>query len=87
MKGVKTTQEIKDLILSKINQGCVASQLAIEFNISPNTIYTWISQSANSDKDKQSMILENSRLKREKQELIELIGRLTIDVSRLKKKS
>jgi transposase-like protein len=86
MKGVKTTQEIKDLILSKINQGCVASQLAIEYNISANTIYTWISQSANSDKDKQSMILENSRLKREKQELIELIGRLTIDVSRLNKK-
>jgi transposase-like protein len=86
MKGVKTTQEIKDLILSKINQGCAASQLATEYNISPNTIYTWISQSANSDKDKQSMILENSRLKREKQELIELIGRLTIDVSRLNKK-
>jgi transposase-like protein len=86
MKGVKVTQEIKDLILTKINQGCVASQLATEYNISPNTIYTWISQSANSNKDKQSMILENSRLKREKQELIELIGRLTIDVSRLNKK-
>jgi transposase-like protein len=86
MKGIKVTQEIKDLILTKINQGCVASQLAIEYNISANTIYAWISQSANSDKDKQSMILENSRLKREKQELIELIGRLTIDVSRLNKK-
>jgi transposase-like protein len=86
MKGVKSKQEIKDLILSKINQGCAASQLATEYSISPNTIYTWISQSANSDKDKQSMILENSRLKREKQELIELIGRLTIDVSRLNKK-
>jgi putative transposase len=60
--------------------------IATEYNISPNTIYTWISQSANSDKDKQSMILENSRLKREKQKLIELIGRLTIDVSRLNKK-
>ena len=44
MKGVKTTQEIKDLILLKINQGCVASQLATEYNISANTIYTWISQ-------------------------------------------
>ncbi|NJL97295.1 hypothetical protein HC864_05885, partial [Candidatus Gracilibacteria bacterium] len=38
------------------------------------------------DTDKQKLLLENTRLKRDKQELIDLIGRLTIDVDKLNKK-
>ncbi|NJK71722.1 MAG: transposase [Thermales bacterium] len=91
MKGKPTSPEIKALILkSFLDDGVPVSRLAIEYKLNPNTIYKWLKQDNQAltgiDTDKQKLLLENTRLKRDKQELIDLIGRLTIDVDKLNKK-
>ncbi|NJK71189.1 MAG: transposase [Thermales bacterium] len=91
MKGKQTSPEIKALILkSFIEDGVSVSQLAADYNLNTNTIYKWLKEDNQAltgiDTDKQKLLLENTRLKRDKQELIDLIGRLTIDVDSLTKK-
>jgi transposase-like protein len=90
MKGKPTPPEVKSHILkSFIEDGVPVAELAKEYNLNPNTIYNWIKNSSisnNEDCDKQQLLLKVARLKREKQELIDLIGRLTINVDALNKK-
>jgi len=75
-------KEIKEQILKRIKEeGITVSQAAADAGISTKTIYNWMRNKTIAD----TSILEISRLKRENRELLEIIGRLTHDLSKPKK--
>jgi len=76
-------KEIKEQILKRIkDEGITVAQAATEHGISTKTIYNWMRGKTESD----GSILEISRLKRENRELLEIIGDLTHEVRKSKKK-
>jgi len=98
MKGVHTPQPVKDLIIQRVKNGERVDDIALEFHLYPNTIRKWVSQNnSTTDRDsssnptssqtraKTSETLLISKLQREKQELLEIIGELTVLTKRSKK--
>ena len=76
-------KETKEQILHRIkDEGITVSQDAAEHGISTKTIYNWMRSSTIVDHS----VLEINRLKRENKELAELIGHLTLNLERTKKK-
>ena len=76
-------KEIKEQILKRIkDEGITVAQAATEHGISTKTIYNWMRSKSVPD----GSILEISRLKRETKELLEIIGDLTHEVRKSKKK-
>lgn len=75
-------KEIKDEILAKVKQGHKVSQLANEYGVSSKTIYNWLATGIKGEVSR----LEYSRLKRERDDLLRLIGNLTLEVEKGKKK-
>jgi hypothetical protein len=66
--------------------------LAFEFNLSPNSIRKWLKDKGvtsirGGSKVGSSEILQISKLQREKQQLLEIIGELTVLTRQSKKKS
>ena len=75
-------QNIKDQILDKIkNEGMRIVDASREFDINPKTIRNWITPAKNSNPG----ILEMSKLRRENNELKQIIGGLTLSMERGKK--
>lgn len=75
-------KEIKEQILKRIKEeGITVTQAATDAGISSKTIYNWMRSKTLSD----GSVLEISRLKRENRELLEIIGRLTHNLTRSKK--
>lgn len=91
MRGIKVPEPVKQLIIERVKNGEKVDDLATEFNIYPNTIRKWLVKtgiSTNSSQNRsRSEILELSKLKREKQQLLEIIGELTVLTKQSKKKS
>ena len=82
-KGYRISSEIKSSILQRIKEeGVNANRAANEAGISPKTVYNWLSKTT-----EQSGIswLEYNRLKKENQQLKEIIGGLTLNAVRIKK--
>lgn len=76
--------EIRDRVIKKIkDEGFTVPQASREFGLSPNTIYGWVSPNRNSKAD--PGIMELSRLRRENNELKQIIGALMLDTERGKK--
>jgi putative transposase len=75
-------KEIKDEILSKIKSGVGATMLAKQYGISSKTIYGWISKIAGEE----ISVKKYNRLRRENEELKRLIGIITLDLEREKKR-
>ena len=76
-------KEIREQILKRVKEeGITVLQAAADAGISSKTIYNWMRSKTLSD----GSILEISRLKRENKELLEIIGELTHDLKRTKKK-
>jgi len=76
-------KETKEQILRRIkDEGITVSQAAAEHGISTKTIYNWMRSSTIVDHS----TLEINKLKRENKELAELIGHLTLNLERTKKK-
>ena len=76
-------KEIKEQILKRIkDEGITVAQAASEHGISTKSIYNWLRSKTVSDVS----VLEVSRLKRENKELLEIIGELTHEVKKSKKK-
>jgi transposase-like protein len=74
-------KELKEQILKRIKEeGITVSQASLEHGISTKTIYNWMRNKGSVN------ILEIARLKRENKELLEIIGKLTHNLSRSKKK-
>ena len=82
-KGNITPPDKKEEILRRIKEeGVTANRAANEAGMSPKTVYGWLSRETT-----QSGVSwhEYNRLKRENGELKEIIGNLTLDISRAKK--
>ena len=77
------SKEIKEQILRRIKEeGITVASAAADAGVSTKSIYNWMRSKTVSD----GSILEISRLKRENKELLEIIGELTHEVKRSKKK-
>ena len=75
--------DIKKQIIERIRAGEPVPKLAEEHGISKATLYTWLSKDATAP----TSSLEMGKLRRENQGLLEIIGRLTVELSAEKKKT
>lgn len=80
----RISKEIREEILSRIkNEGIKVPQIAQQYGISDKTIYTWLREGVT---ETSNPILELNRLRRENEDLLKIIGKLTADEARKKKK-
>lgn len=80
----KIAREVKEQILKRLkDEGASVSQLAEEHGISSQTIYGWLGKGVTAPPS----VLEVSKLRRENQTLMEIIGRLTVKLSLTEKKN
>lgn len=64
------------------NNGIPVSQAAKKYDVDPRTIYGWLKKGvANSERN---LILENNRLKKENEQLYNMLGRATVELKRPK---
>lgn len=64
------------------NKGMPVSQAAVKYGVDPRTIYGWLKKEViGGDKN---IILENNRLKKENEQLYNLLGRATAELKRPK---
>lgn len=77
------SKEVKEEILSKVKGGESAVSVAQKYGISPKTIYGWLRWTTT---NKVSW-MEHIKLKRENQQLKEIIGVLSLEVAKSKKKT
>jgi transposase-like protein len=75
------SQETKQQILERVKQGISVLQLATEHGCSPKTIYGWLSKTS----EKTAPVLELARIKRERDDLLRIIGTLTLELTKSKK--
>lgn len=75
--------EVKSEILSKVKAGESVKSLAEKHGISERSIYGWLRWQVNSDR---VSALEFGKLKKENLILKEIVGALTIEIEKLKKK-
>ncbi len=75
-------KEIKEQILKRIKEdGITVANAALEHGVSTKTIYNWMrSKTVQADG-----VMEIGKLRRENKELLEIIGRLTHNMSKSKK--
>ncbi|MBT7670399.1 MAG: helix-turn-helix domain-containing protein [Bdellovibrionales bacterium] len=78
----KIPKEIKEEVLSRIKQGHKVPELAQEYGISKGAIYTWLRDGVVT----KISALEFSRMRRERDDLLKLVGNLTLEVEKRKKK-
>ena len=74
--------EVKQEILSKIRAGEKILELARHYGISEKTIYNWLRKKAIGTVS----LLEHNRLRKENEQMKEIIGVLTVELTKLKKK-
>lgn len=83
-KGYKISREVKDQILNRIkNEGVSVIDAAKDHGISAHTIYNWLSRGAVGA----PTWSELNKLKRERDELLRIVGELTINLSNTQKKT
>jgi predicted transcriptional regulator len=75
---------IREEVLGKIRAGKKVAEIAEEYGIVGKTVRNWLSRETGG---KSSELLEMSRLRRENEALLELVGRLTLDSSLAEKKA
>ena len=77
-------KEIREQILNRIkNEGITVNQAANDAGVSPKTVYGWLAKGATGDPN----VVAYNRLKRENEGLYHLIGKLTSELSKIKKGS
>ena len=82
-KGHKISKEIKDQIINRIkHNGVSVAEAAKDAGISTGTIYSWLGTQARGTVS----ILEHNKLKKENQQLKELLGEITLRLSEVQKK-
>lgn len=83
MKGIKISSEVKDQIINRIkNDGITVIQAAKEHGIAEGTIYTWIAKKT----EGAPTLSENIKLKRDVDNLLKLVGEMTLRLSESQKK-
>ena len=83
MKKYKIAPDVKEQIITRIKDGAVSvAQAAKEHGITESAIYNWLGKKAQGVPS----ILELARLKRENDELLRLVGAVTLKLSESQKK-
>jgi len=77
------SKEVKEEILLKVKAGEPVAALAKQYGISDKAIYNWIGGRTT----KKVSWLDYAKLKRENQQLKEIIGVLSLEVEKSKKKT
>lgn len=73
----KINDEIKTAVIKRVkDDGAGVSQVALEYNLNPRTIYAWLSKGVTQGT---GLILEVGRLKKENKLLLELVGKLMLE--------
>lgn len=82
-KGNITPPDKKEAILKRIKEeGVTANRAATEAGMSPKTVYGWLARETTTSGISYH---EYNRVKRENEQLKQIIGDLTLDMSRIKK--
>lgn len=82
MSGFKRIpQEIKEQVLARAKEGIPVAQLSSEHGISTKAIYTWIAKSSGVTPS----LLAFAKLKREKEDLLRLVGQISLRLARREK--
>lgn len=74
--------EVKTEILSRVKSGAKVLDLVKQYGVSNKTIYGWLKQRVEGS----ISILEHSKLKKENEQLKQIIGVLTLEIEKTKKK-
>ena len=82
--GKRYSKDVKEEVLGKVRGGRGVADVAREHGINDMTVRTWLERDTVSGG---SQILEMSRLKRENEELLRIIGELKVESERVKKKT
>jgi transposase-like protein len=91
MKGVTVLPEIRNIIIKRAKEGDKIDDLAREFSLYPNTIRKWMAQEgvsgiSSTGRNHRSVALMLAKSEREKKELMEIIGKLTVELTKGSKK-
>lgn len=73
--------ETKRTIMEKLKAGETVAGMSSEYQVSTKTIYTWLQKEA----DHGPSILEINKLRQERDALLKIVGRLTLEMSKSKK--
>ena len=74
---------IKDEAVDQVkNKGMPVAQAAVKYGVDPRTIYSWLKKEVIGGE--RNLILENNRLKKENEQLYNLLGRATAELKRPK---
>ena len=82
--GQHTDPAVKAEVLKKIrDEGMSVTEASKAYNVFSKTIYRWLKENVVSTGT--NLILENNRLKKENEQLYNLLGRATVEMKKLKK--
>lgn len=82
--GQHTDPAVKAEVLRKIrDEGMSVTEASKTYDVFSKTIYRWLKEGVTNSST--SLILENNRLKKENEQLYNLLGRATVEMKKLKK--
>ena len=82
--GHRVSREVREQILKRIKEeGQPVQQVSEEHGVSTKTIYSWLTKGAS----KNPSWVEVAKLKKQNQELLALVGEITMKLSQAQKKS
>jgi transposase-like protein len=64
--------------------GMPVAQAAVKYGVDPRTIYGWLKKEVVGADTERNLILENNRLKKEIEQLYNMLGRATVELKRPK---
>jgi len=83
MKKYKVAPDVREQIISRIKDGSITvAQAAKEHGVSETAVYAWLGAKVESVPS----VLEFAKLKRERDELLRLVGEITLKLSETQKK-
>jgi transposase-like protein len=83
-KGIIIDSKIKSEIVTKIrDDGMTVTEASNQYGVGRTAIYNWLRDGVVNTST--SLILENNRLKKEIEQLYNLLGRATVELKRPKK--
>ena len=83
-KGLVFDDKIKSEVTTKIREeGMTVTEASNKYHVGRTAIYTWLRDGVVNTSA--SLILENNRLKKENEQLYNLLGRATVELKRSKK--
>lgn len=83
MKKFRIASEVREQIINRIkNEGATVQQAAKDHGVSEQTIYNWIGAKT----DGGPSVMEIAKLRRENDELLRMVGLLTLKLNEAQKK-